>query len=379
MKLNRQEHLQNLKRVIVKVGTSTITHSNGLLNLNKIEKIVRQITNVHNKDLEIVLVTSGAIGAGMGKLGLKTRPKTIPRKQAAAAVGQGVLLHMYEKLFAEYGKTVAQILLTKEDILNRKRFLNARNTFFTLFKQGVIPIVNENDAIVVDEIKFGDNDTLSAMVASLVEADLLILLSDIDGLYDSDPRVNKDAKLISNIFEITDDIKKFADGAGTNLGTGGMVTKIKSAEIAIAAGVSMVIVNGSFHNVINDVLEGKDIGTFFVADQHPMHSKKQWITFNTLIKGEITVDDGAKKALTEYRKSLLPAGISSIEGLFEKGDIVSIIDSSGVEIARGITNYNSPEIEKIMGLKTSLIEEKIGYKNYDEVVHADNLVVFTEH
>lgn len=205
MKIEREQHINHVKRIVFKIGTSTLTHSTGLLDLNRIENIVRQLTNIHNKGIEIVLVSSGAIGAGMGKLGLEKRPKTIPEKQAAAAVGQGVLLHMYEKLFSEYGKTVAQILLTKEDLLNRKRFLNARNTFFALLNQGVIPIVNENDAVAVDEIKFGDNDTLSAMVTSVVEGDLLVLLSDIDGLYDSNPKENENAKLISYVDTITDE------------------------------------------------------------------------------------------------------------------------------------------------------------------------------
>lgn len=375
MEIEREIYLKNPKRLIFKIGTSTLTHATGLLDLNRIENIVRQLTNVHNMGIEIVLVSSGAIGAGMGKLGLKTRPKTIPEKQAAAAVGQGVLLHMYEKLFSEYGKTVAQILLTKEDILNRKRFLNARNTFFSLFNQGVIPIVNENDAVAVDEIKIGDNDTLSAMVTSLVEGDLLVLLSDIDGLYDSNPKENKDAKLISYVDSITEEIKDAAGGAGTSFGTGGMITKIKSAEIAVSSGASMIIVNGSSPNIINEILEGKNVGTFFKADQNPMQSRKCWIAYNTLIKGQITVDEGAKEALAKYHKSLLPAGILSIYGLFEKGDIISIIDSLGNEIARGITNYNSSEIDIIKGCNTSLIEEKIGYKSYDEVVHADNLAV----
>ncbi len=375
MKIKRREHIDGVKRIVFKIGTSTLTHSTGLLDLNRIEKIVRQLTNIHNKGIEIVLVSSGAIGAGMGKLGLKKRPKTIPEKQAAAAVGQGVLLHMYEKLFSEYGKTVAQILLTKEDILNRKRFLNARNTFFTLFNQGVIPIINENDAVAVDEIKFGDNDTLSAMVTSVVEADLLILLSDIDGLYDSNPKENANAKLIDYVDTITDEVKRAAGGAGTTFGTGGMVTKIKSAEIALSSGASMMIVNGSYENIINHALEGRNVGTFFKAKQNPLQGRKCWITYNTLIKGEIKVDQGAKKALVEGRKSLLPAGIVSIDGLFEKGDIVSIIDSLGNEVARGLTNYTSSEVNIIKGCKTSLIEEKIGYKSYDEVVHANNLVI----
>ncbi|SHJ89768.1 glutamate 5-kinase [Paramaledivibacter caminithermalis] len=375
MKICRSRYLKDIKRIVVKVGTSTLTHPTGLLDLNRIESIVRQLTNIHNQGIEIVLVSSGAIGAGMGKLGLEERPKTIPEKQAAAAVGQGVLLHMYEKLFSEYGKTVAQILLTKEDILNRKRFLNARNTFFTLFNQGVIPIVNENDAVVVDEIKFGDNDTLSAMVTSLVEADFLILLSDIDGLYDSNPKENPDAKLISYVDNISDEIKEAAGGAGTSFGTGGMITKIKAAEIAVSAGSSMIIVNGSSPNIINEIVEGKDIGTFFMAYEKPLKSRKCWIAYNTLIKGQITIDDGAVEALTQNRKSLLPAGIVSVDGLFEKGDIVSIVDRSGVEVARGITNYNSAEINLIKGNKTSNIEKKIDYKTYDEVIHANNMVI----
>ncbi|MCT4566513.1 MAG: glutamate 5-kinase [Maledivibacter sp.] len=374
----RSEFIKDAKRIVVKIGTSTLTHSTGLLDLNRIESIVRQLTNLHNQNIEIVLVTSGAIGAGMGKLGLKTRPTTIPEKQAAAAVGQGVLLHMYEKLFSEYGKNVAQILLTKEAILNRKRFLNARNAFFTLFKQGVIPIVNENDAVAIDEIKFGDNDTLSAMVTSLVEADLLLLLSDIDGLYDSNPKENKDAKLISFVEEITDKIREAAGGAGTKFGTGGMETKINAAEIAVSAGSSMIIVNGSTENIINQVVEGKNVGTFFLANRHPLQGRKCWITYNTLIKGQITIDDGAIDALTKHRKSLLPAGVLSINGLFEKGDIVSIVNGLGMEVARGITNYNSYEVELIKGSQTSDIEEKLDHKTYDEVIHADNMAILVK-
>lgn len=374
----RTNFIRNSKRIVIKIGTSTLTHSTGLLDLNRIERIVRQLTNIHNRGIEIVLVTSGAIGAGMGKLGLRTRPNTIPEKQAAAAVGQGVLLHMYEKLFSEYGKNVAQILLTKEDILNRKRFLNARNTFFTLFKHGVIPIVNENDAVAIDEIKFGDNDTLSAMVTSAVEADLLVLLSDIDGLYDSNPKENKDAKLINLVENITDEIREAAGGAGTKFGTGGMATKIKAAEIAVTSGSSMVIVNGSSPNVINEVMEGESVGTFFIANQNPLQSRKCWIAYNTLTKGQITIDDGAVEALTQYRKSLLPAGVLSIDGLFEKGDIVSVVNGEGIEVAHGITNYNSSEVDLIKGSQTSNIEEKLDYKTYDEVIHADNMAILVK-
>ncbi|MBV7276045.1 glutamate 5-kinase [Clostridiaceae bacterium UIB06] len=372
----RSKYLKNVKRVVVKIGSSTLTHSSGFLNLSRIEKLVRQISDLHNQGIEIVLVSSGAIAAGIGKLGLKNKPATIPEKQAAAAIGQGILLHMYEKMFSEYGKIAAQILITREDVSNRTRFLNARNTFFSLFEKGVITIVNENDAIVVDEIKFGDNDTLSAIVASLVEADLLILLSDIEGLYDSDPRTNPQAKLIHEVERITEEVERSAGGAGTSLGTGGMATKISAAKIATSAGVSMVIVNGANEGIINDVVNLERVGTFFVPDESPMHLRKHWLTFNTDIKGKLVVDNGAYKALVNEHKSLLPSGIVSVEGFFNHGQIVSIITSDGVEIGRGITNYDSSEIEQIKSLKTDEIEGILGYKNYDEIVHCNNMAIF---
>ena len=270
---NRKEYLKDVTRIVVKVGTTTLTHSTGLLNLKRIENLARQLADVHNSGIEVVLVSSGAIAAGMGKLGLKVRPKTMPGKQAAAAVGQGTLIHMYEKFFSEYGKTIAQILLTKEDIIDKKRYLNARNTFSSLLAQGVIPVVNENDAVATDEIKVGDNDTLSAMVTNLIGADLLIILSDIDGLYDSNPRTNPDAKIIHNVKKITDEIKRSAKGAGSKLGTGGMVTKIKAAEIVVAANASMIIAEGSEPNIINDILEGREIGTLFEKNTKSINAR----------------------------------------------------------------------------------------------------------
>lgn len=371
----RKKYIEFIKRIVVKVGSSTLTHQNGGLNISSIECIVRQIADLHNKGIEVILVTSGAIGAGIGRLGLKTRPKTIPEKQAAAAVGQGILMHMYEKLFAEYGQVVAQILLTREDISHRVRFLNARNAFSALLEKKVIPIINENDAVVVDEIKFGDNDTLSALVASLVEADLLILLSDIDGLYSSDPRINTDAKLLSWVEKITPEIESAAGGAGTSLGTGGMATKIKAAKIAVSAGTSMVIANGAHPGVIGDIINGKEIGTWFKPKEKPLHARQRWIAYGMSIKGRIFIDEGAVKAIVENQKSLLPSGITRISGRFNEGHVVLIIDSSGREIARGMVNYSSDEIEKIKGLKSSEIENILGYKNYDEVIHRDNMVL----
>lgn len=373
--MNRLNRIKTIKRIVIKVGTSTITHSNGLLNLNQMDSIVRQIADLHNQGYEVILVSSGSIGAGIGKLGLKTKPKTIPEKQVAAAVGQGILIHMYEKLFSEYGKIVAQMLITKDDIHHRTRFLHMRNAFFSLLEQGVVPIVNENDAIAVDEIKLGDNDTLSAMVASISEADLLILLSDIEGLCEADPRLNPEAPMIRTVPEITPHIENLAGGAGSSLGTGGMITKINAAKIATASGTAMVIVNGSRPRVINEIIRGDDVGTWFQEKQHPLQARKHWIAFGTTPSGVLVIDEGASKALVQGQKSLLPSGIIEARQVFREGQIVSVVNREGRELARGVTNYSSTDIETIKGLKTSEIVRKLGYKAYDEVIHRNNLVV----
>ncbi|WP_139905238.1 glutamate 5-kinase [Clostridium thermarum] len=259
----REAFMKDVKRVVIKVGSSTLTYPNGLFNLGRIESLVRQISNLHNRGLEVILVSSGAIAAGMGRLGLKEKPKSMSRKQACAAVGQVRLMHMYDKIFGEYGKTTAQILITKDDTVDKKRLRHAKNTFSALFKEKVIPIVNENDAITTEEIKIGDNDTLSAYVCKLVQGDLLILMSDIDGLYNCNPNVNKDAKLISYVSAVTDEIASCAEGAGTKLGTGGMITKLRAASIVNNSGAAMVIVNGSETDILNRVLNGEEVGTFF--------------------------------------------------------------------------------------------------------------------
>lgn len=258
-----KELLKNVHRIVIKVGTSTLTYENGLLNFQRIESLVRQIADIHNRGYEVILVSSGAIGAGMGKLGLKNRPKTIPEKQAAAAIGQGFLMQMYEKFFSEYGQIVAQILITKDDMEDTKRVKNAKNTFDKLIEQRVIPIVNENDAIATEEIKFGDNDTLSAVVSKLTSADLLILLSDIDGMYDCNPNNNPNAKLISHIKEITPQIENAADDSDSSLGTGGMITKLNAGKIVTSYGAAMFIVNGGTKNIIQSVIDGDEVGTLF--------------------------------------------------------------------------------------------------------------------
>lgn len=263
----REEYMYKVKRVVIKVGSSTLTYQNGLLNLEKIDSIARQISGLHNRGIEVVLVSSGAIAAGMGQLGLKKKPEAMFRKQACAAIGQVRLMHMYDKIFGEYGKTMAQILITKEDMIDKKRCIHARNTFNALIKDKTIPIVNENDAITTEEIKIGDNDTLSAHVCRIVKGDLLILLSDIEGLFDCNPIYNKDAKLINYIPKITEEIVSFAGGPGTIRGTGGMITKLNAAKIVNFNGVAMVLVNGSTPDILSKVLRGESIGTFFDCER----------------------------------------------------------------------------------------------------------------
>lgn len=370
----RTIHMKEIQRVVVKLGTSTLTHGTGLINIERIESIIRQLADLHNMGYEIIIVTSGAIGAGVGRLSMKERPKNMPEKQAAAAVGQSVLLHMYQKIFSEYGKITGQILLTRNDISDRKRFINARNTFNALLGLNVIPIVNENDAVVVDEIKVGDNDTLSAYVAALIEADLLILLSDIDGLYDGDPRTKPDAQLIHEVQEITHEIRALAGGAGSSLGTGGMHTKIKAADIATAGGCSMIIANGASDNILRRVLKGEAVGTLFLPKANALPLKKHWIGFESKSKGHVIIDSGAESAL-RLGKSLLPVGLKHLTGSFSAGDTVTIMSEDDRVIGYGITYYSHGQLKKIAGVKSSAIEETLGYKDYDEVIHASNLII----
>lgn len=370
--MNRKELLKDIKKVVIKVGTSTLTHENGLLNINKIEKLVRSISHIQNLGYEVVVVSSGAIGAGMGRLKLRERPVTIPEKQAVAAVGQVALIHLYQKLFFEYSKDVAQLLLTRDDLSHRRRFLNARNTCFELLKKNVIPIINENDAIATAEIKVGDNDTLSALVASLIDADLLIILSDIDGLYTADPRRDETATLIPLVEDIDDSIKGMAKGAGSKLGTGGMATKISAAEIATSKGTRMLIANGVEPHILIDIMEGKDIGTLFIPKDQPVSARKHWIKYSTTRQGKLILDSGACRAIKDG-KSLLSGGIIGVDGDFIKGDIVSVCTYEEDEIAAGIVNYSSKEIELIKGEKSNKIEAVLGYQDYKEVIHSNNM------
>lgn len=374
--MGREEHqalVAKAQKIVVKVGTSTLTHKNGKLNLEQIERLVRQLSDLRNQGKDVVLVSSGAIGAGMGKLNLEQRPKTIPEKQAVAAVGQGILLHIYEKMFSEYGQATAQLLLTKADLEHRQRFLNGRNTLLTLLKLGVIPIVNENDTVAFEEIKFGDNDTLAALVGTLIDADLVILLTDIDGFYDGDPRKNKIAKRISVVETINEEIESLAGSVGSKFGSGGMITKITAARIAVNAGIPLMIAHGADEHIIRKLTSGEDMGTLFLPIDMKPHLRKSWIAFGSHVGGALVVDDGAKEALLHKGKSLLPSGIMEVEGDFSAGAVVKILDQQGREFARGISNYSRLELQKIKGQKSKDICPILGYKDFDEVIHRDNL------
>ncbi|MDR3562880.1 MAG: glutamate 5-kinase [Negativicutes bacterium] len=370
-----RSNLAEAKRIVVKVGTSTLTYGTGKLNLQQIEKLVRELSDLVNQGKEIILVSSGAVGAGMDRLGLKEKPKTIPEKQAAAAVGQGILMHTYEKLFGEYGQIVAQVLLTREDSVNRKRYTNSRNTLTTLLGMGVIPVINENDVVAVDELKIGDNDTLSAMVASIVDADLLIILSDVDGLYTDNPQTNPTARLITEITDITPEIEALAGGPGSVRGTGGMYTKIQAAKIAVNSGVVMTIASGSHSGVIREIVSGAEVGTIFLPRENRLQIRKRWLAFGARVRGSVTVDKGCERALLKGGSSLLAAGIKAVDGDFVHGNTIRILTTEGREIARGIANYNAEEARRITGAHTNEIAAILGSKPYDEVIHRDNLVL----
>jgi glutamate 5-kinase len=340
------------------------------------DRLAREISAIKKKGLEVVMVSSGAIAAGMGRLGLMEKPKTMPQKQASAAIGQSALMWNYERAFSFYGQKVAQILLTRDDLSNRNRYLNARNTLLTLLEFGVIPIINENDTVVVEEIKFGDNDNLSALVTNLVHADLLMILSDIDGLYDRDPRIHKNARLIPLVPQVTEEMEKKASGTLSPISIGGMVTKLQAARKAALFGVPMILASGMEAGILERVLRGEEVGTLFVSQVNKLTSRKHWIAFTLEPSGKIIVDEGAKKAILQKGKSLLPSGVLAAEGKFALGDPVGLADASGNEFARGLANYDSSAINRIKGLKTSEVETRLGYKYTDEVVHRDDLVCF---
>lgn len=366
------------KTIVVKIGTSSLTQpETGQLALSTIASLTETLCNLRQQGHHIILVSSGAVGVGCARLGLTERPKAIALKQAVAAVGQGRLMRIYDDLFTTLQQPIAQVLLTRSDLVQRSRYLNVYNTFQELLGLGVIPIVNENDTVAIEELKFGDNDTLSALVASLVEADWLFLLTDVDRLYSADPRTVPDAKpisLISNMKELGE-LQIQTGGQGSQWGTGGMVTKISAARIAIAAGVRTVITQGRFPHNIEKIINGEPIGTHFAPQPEPTSARKRWIAYGLVPSGKLYLDDGAIAAILQAGKSLLAAGIKTVEGEFDHQEAVQICDIHGNEIARGLVNYSSEELQKIRGCHSRDIEGILGYAGAETVIHRDNLVL----
>jgi glutamate 5-kinase len=376
--INRQSYFKAAKRLVVKVGSNVLTADQGL-NLPVIYALSRQISLLMENGVEVLLVSSGAMASGQKKIGLAKRPDEIPKRQAMAAVGQPGLMLEYEKAFGVYDIKVAQILLTGDDLnASRTRYLNARNTINTLLSWNIIPIINENDTVVVDEIKFGDNDNLSAMIAFLMNADFLINLTDIDGLYTGDPRKQTDVELIFEVDTIDDRIEKIAGDIPGTLGTGGMLSKIKAAAKTTNAGIPMVIANGLEADILIKLFSGETYGTFFIPVKEKLSSRKCWIGYNIKPKGTIRIDTGAAKAILKRGKSLLPGGIIAVDGDFDVGDAVELIGGDNSRMAVGLVNYSSSDISKIMGCKTDQIQDCLGQKRYDEVIHRDNLTLLNE-
>ena len=372
---NFRAAIPDKKKIIIKIGTSSLTHENGKINLHFMDLLIRQISDLKNKGYQIVLVSSGAVAAGLPALGLVERPSYLPYKQAAAAVGQGILMHLYERFFRDYGQVTAQVLLTKGDSLNPKRYFYARGTLCALLELGAIPIVNENDAVTVDEIKIGDNDTLSAAVASIIDADLLIILSDIDGLYTTDPVKNPEADLISEVDVFEHSLFDFAGGPGSSRGTGGMYTKLLAAEICTNSGIDMVIASSGEPDVLYRIMNGETIGTFFKGrDVHPQ-MKQRALIIGADVKGKVFVDEGCREALLHRGSSLLPVGMTGVEGEFSEGDTVSICFGDE-EIGRGIAHYSTEEAGHICRCHTGELKEALGFDPpYDTFIHRDNLVI----
>jgi glutamate 5-kinase len=376
--MNLNISLDDVGLLVVKVGTTLVSSPTepDFLSRKKMQPIVEDIAAFRKRGIKVILVTSGAIGAGMAVLGLKRRPKLLPQKQAAAAIGQSKLMHFYKEMFNECGMRVAQILLTKDDLDERAKYLNARNTLSTLLQYDmIVPIINENDTVAVDEIKFGDNDTLAAVVASKMQADLLVILSNVDGLYDCDPRKNSAHKLIEEVRDLSEDIRRMCGGSSTETSVGGMMAKMEAARIAILSGIGMILANGEKNHILRDIFSGGARFTYFHPRQDAINGRKRWIAFGAAPHGKIRIDEGARRAVLQDCRSLLPSGVVGVTGAFERGDTVSIIDDRNKEIARGLTNYSADEIVKIKGLHSSRIAEVLGHKDYDEVVHRDHLVV----
>ena len=361
--------------VVIKVGTNVLADSSGALDRVRIAALVDQVHRIRAGGRRVALVSSGAIGAGVGKLKLGKRPVDLPHLQACAAVGQSALMQLYQEFLNPHGVHAAQILLTAGDFDSRSRYLNMRNTIITLFEYSALPIINENDTVSIAEIKFGDNDQLAAMVANLLQAPLLILLTNVDGLYSADPRHDPTAKLVDTVAHIDDSIAGMAGNTKSDLGTGGMKSKILAARLATVAGGSVIMANGATDGILDAIFAGESVGTLFLPHGGSVPAWKRWLGFTAKPKGKVRIDDGARKALVEQGKSLLPVGVQQIEGTFGKGDVVAIFDANGIELARGLINYGADDATRIIGMSRERIASRFGKLPYQELVHRDNLVV----
>jgi glutamate 5-kinase len=369
-----RREISRFSTLVVKVGSRILASEENVPYTRRVRGLVDSIALLRESGIRTVLVSSGAIAHGMRALHLQKRPKTIPMKQACASIGQIRLMHMYETFFSRHAISIGQVLLTWDDLRNKKRYLNLRNTFFSLFDCGAVPIINENDSVGTEEIRFGENDTLAAQISMLIQADVFVNLTDINGLYDKNPRTSKDARHIPVIEHFSPIVFKYATGGDTEISVGGMITKLRAAETVTKAGITALIGDG-FTKTLLEVLKDPDASTIFLPSGKIMSSKHRWIAFTGQSAGTLVIDEGARKAIVEKGKSLLPAGIKKISGEFKPGDMVDLQNEEKLIVARGLVNYSSKEIEKIIGCKTSDILQRLGQKTFDEVIHRDNLVV----
>jgi len=371
---NPRDSIRAAERVVVKIGTAALTHATGRFHRQHFEQLANEILDAA-ETREVIVVSSGAIALGVERLGYAGKPKDIPGKQACAAVGQSRLMQAYEAAFAQRGRVSAQVLLTHEDVQDRRRYLNARHALERLLEAKTIPVINENDTVSIAEIKFGDNDTLAGLVAGLVEADLLVILSDVEGLYSADPRKDPDAKLLSTVKDVTEEVLALGGGAVSGVGTGGMATKVRAAARAAERGTRAVITSGQQAGRLTQVLAGEEVGTVFEARSSRRNARAAWIAHALRPKGRLRVDAGAQRAVIELKKSLLPSGILTVDGEFQKGDPVDLVDTDGHAFARGLAAYDADELRRIAGKHTADIESVLGYRYIDEAVHRDDLSV----
>ncbi|MFC1805655.1 glutamate 5-kinase [Planctomycetota bacterium] len=374
IEVDRSEIIGTPRRVLVKIGSNVLTTRSGRVDARRIRQLAEQVSTLLDQGHEVIVVSSGAIATGLVELELDARPTTMPALQAIAAVGQGRLIRMYKQAFHRCGRRVGQVLLSREDMEDRARFLNTRNTLRALLDFGCVPIINENDTVCVDEIRYGDNDFLAAHLAAMVLADLVVLLTTVDGLMEADERGRQ--RVVSVVERISDDVLGLDDGGRSSRGTGGMTSKLRAASVVTRSGVPVVVANGKRRDVLVRIVGGEDVGTLFLPAARRMASRKRWIGFTAPAKGRLVVDEGAKRALVEGGKSLLASGICQVQGTFEQGDVVALEVEGGEPFAQGLTNYSSDELARIQGCHTRDIEARLGYKDYDEAVHRDNLVVF---